>query len=609
MRIAPPILFIFTLCQSVFGENEGVHVYSPVPGLEPSEFYSFRVRAVGSETWLSPHAFITRCVPSTPENDASHYYSQWIGDWSNTYINFEMNPSTPVEIEISKVGGAPIISAAAHPRRAVISTEVADGKAYVVVEDPSLFTIDIDGQMDKQDTGRVKPTGWGPDAFYDGPPIHTLTIFANPVIEDKPDITDPDVFLVEPGTEPPETGTWSTLYFKPGVHDVGKGFRVYRDKRYYIPGDAIVYGTLNNNRDWSSGRNIRIFGHGTLSGARIPHPDDDPAPAPDAEDWHYKPIDIVGVRNTVVEGITIADSAMHSLMLIGPYVAGSPAIVRWTKIFTWRANGDGINPFGNTLIEDCFIRTQDDGTYVNGHGIRRVTYWTDVNGSIFVLSPVGNLHRQPIVVEDCDVLYNRSVFYGTRGGRIFNLRGEGMGSGGENILFQNIRVYDPRPTRSVFAIDAAAPWQKAPDYDAVRGPGDIKGISFKNVQVAAPSIIGEPNSLWGASKAWLRGFSFEKVIIAGAAVDDITDFEHNEFVAEMQFPSHGRIMAFNDNAWSPGTGYSIDENGWIDTGAWAGWINVSTRHWIWSASTQSFLYLPTEDLRESGAWVFSPRGN
>ena len=55
------------------------------------------------------------------------------------------------------------------------------------------------------------------------------------------------------------------------------------------------------------------------------------------------------------------------------------------KIFTWRANGDGINPFGNSLVEDCFIRsiwffaeiakpniprTQDDSIYVDGHGIR-----------------------------------------------------------------------------------------------------------------------------------------------------------------------------------------------------------------------------------------------
>ena len=92
------------------------------------------------------------------------------------------------------------------------------------------------------------------------------------------------------------------------------------------------------------------------------------------------------------------------------YKEGRPTVTRWLKIFTWRANGDGINPFANGLIEDCFIRTQDDSTYVNGQGIRRVVYWQDSNGSTFVLSPLGeeNINSHPLVVEDCTVVYARA---------------------------------------------------------------------------------------------------------------------------------------------------------------------------------------------------------
>ena len=79
---------------------------------------------------------------------------------------------------------------------------------------------------------------------------------------------------------------------------------------------------------------------------------------------------VSGAYHTTVEGITISNSAHHSLMLVGSYQPEKPTDIRWVKIFTWRANGDGINPFNNALIEDCFIRTQDDSTYVNGRGIQ-----------------------------------------------------------------------------------------------------------------------------------------------------------------------------------------------------------------------------------------------
>ena len=100
-------------------------------------------------------------------------------------------------------------------------------------------------------------------------------------------------------------------------------------------------------------------------------------------------VSVTDAANTAVEGITIANSPYHSLMMVQEYGDDEPTDIRWVKIFTWRANGDGINPFNNALIEDCFIRTQDDSTYVNGRGIRRVVYWQDGNGSTFVLTPLG----------------------------------------------------------------------------------------------------------------------------------------------------------------------------------------------------------------------------
>ena len=50
---------------------------------------------------------------------------------------------------------------------------------------------------------------------------------------------------VSPGQEAPTEGPWHTLYFLPGLHDVGLDFLIRANKSYYIPGDAVVYGTLS----------------------------------------------------------------------------------------------------------------------------------------------------------------------------------------------------------------------------------------------------------------------------------------------------------------------------------------------------------------------------
>ena len=62
---------------------------------------------------------------------------------------------------------------------------------------------------------------------------------------------------------------------------------------YYLPGEAVVYGTMNNNKNEEDGNGILIFGHGTLSGDRLPHPNyaDD---VPDNEHWRYHGINIDG---------------------------------------------------------------------------------------------------------------------------------------------------------------------------------------------------------------------------------------------------------------------------------------------------------------------------
>ena len=400
---------------------------------------------------------------------------------------------------------------------------VEDGRACVTLDQPCLVAVDIDGQLDGQDTGKG----------YRGPPLHTISVFANPPLTDKPKPEDPGIVTVKPGEAPPAAGDWSTLYFLPGVHDVGLAFPLRAGCRYYIPGDAIVYGTLSS-QDWNAGRRIHVFGHGTLSGARLKYPKFVTPALSEAEGRRYRPIEIAGAIDTRVEGITIAGSANHSLMLIGPYQAGHPNQVTWTKIFTWRVNGDGINPFGNTLIEDCFLRTQDDSLYVNGLGIRRTVLWNDANGSSFVLSSLAQLAGRELVVEDCDVIYARAKWHRWTGGRVFNMRGEGGGAAGAGVVFRTINIEDPRPTLQQFFLCMTVPPPYPSEGDS-RAGGDLAGVRFENISIAAPSVLGESQLLWGHPDARIRDLTFDNLSLAGKPVSNAGFFRVNEEVDRLIF--------------------------------------------------------------------------
>jgi len=332
---------------------------------------------------------------------------------------------------------------------------------------------------------------------------------------------------------PPSDGPWTTLYFMPGVHDLGLAFPLRANCQYYIPGDAIVYGMMLN-RKWGDGHHIRIRGLGTLSGARLKHPSYVEPEVSEKDHGLYRPIELVGTTDTRVEGITIADSATHSLMLVHPYKPEHPNEIKWTKIFTWRANGDGINPFGNTLIEDCFLRTQDDSLYVNGLGIRRCVLWNDANGSSFVLSSLSSVGDRMLVVEDCDVIYARAKWHHWSGGRVFNIRAENHGVGGSRVIFRNINIEDPRPTLQQFFLCMTVP----PPYSnqaKMSDAGDVTGVLFQNISIAAPSVLGEPQLLWGQADARIRNLTFENMTVGGKPVRDAEFFQTNEFVDGLKF--------------------------------------------------------------------------
>ena len=109
------------------------------------------------------------------------------------------------------------------------------------------------------------------------------------------------------------------------------------------------------------------------------------------------------------------------------------------------------------------------------------------------------------------------------------MRGEGAGAAGAGVIFRNINIEDPRPTLQQFFLcnTVPAPYAK---QSPRRGAGDVAGLRFQNISIAAPSVLGEPQILWGQPDARIRQLTIENLTLGGVPVVDPKFFQSNEWV-------------------------------------------------------------------------------
>lgn len=485
--------------------NKALTVYKDVPLLTASDKYAIRVKsALTNDQWVN--VFVHKSTNRAKElpqdqivggNRLNYHYQYFTADWSHNYGNIEMSPNNPVDVEITLVNGFQIdkkavYKAAAHPAsKASKQPVVINGKIYFTIDNPCQITIDINGQMDDHHA-ELNPIG--PPPVSDGSqsyPIHTLSLFANPILQ-RPVLTDPNIVFVEPGVKPSSNlGVKSILYFKPGVHDIGRNFTIFANKTYYIPGDAIVYGTFANTG--GSGANIKLYGSGTISGIKINHPNYDPeytAPANTTGDKTWKLIWSVNCSNFKVEGLSLMDTPKHTMNLWSASSGKIETVCSWLKIVTWRSNGDGIGTAD--VINDSFLRTGDDCSYLKGYERKGIVFWRDVHAAGFHMA---NMSSNAIAVEDCDVIYNRSRDAIGDNGAIFHQRGEGAnGLQSVNLLANNFRSEDPLANMRFFHLSSGTVG------------ASYKGMVFKNISVESLTIKqlieGRVGAPWGEGITW-----------------------------------------------------------------------------------------------------------
>jgi hypothetical protein len=63
----------------------------------------------------------------------------------------------------------------------------------------------------------------------------------------------------------------------------------------------------------------------------------------------------------------------------------------------------------------------------------------------------------------------------------------------------------------------------------------------------------------------------------------------------------GTAVALLGGGSATWNGYDVGPDGWVDTGAWMGMVNVTADPWIWSLDLSNYIYVPVDS-----GWVYIP---
>jgi hypothetical protein len=68
-----------------------------------------------------------------------------------------------------------------------------------------------------------------------------------------------------------------------------------------------------------------------------------------------------------------------------------------------------------------------------------------------------------------------------------------------------------------------------------REPGDLSGILFQNIHIAAENVSGNRDTLIGMEDGVIRDITFDNVTVGGKKITNIDHFKHNEYVRDIEF--------------------------------------------------------------------------
>ena len=284
----------------------------------------------------------------------------------------------------------------------------------------------------------------------------------------------------------------SVVYWGPGVHEIGKHYRLETGKTYYLDGGAYLKGSFLSEENASD---VTIMGHGILSGEFIPHG------AHRDIRFDRVAIEFEGgkkCRNLVVRDITIVDPAQYCI-----HAYGGELRTENVKCFGWWYETDGWVGGDGSLLKDSFFKVNDDiiKLYFKNMTIRDLTIYKQNNGAVFQFGwsaesgsdcSVKNIW----VVED-ETFWNQKDMRGNRG--FLNTASGNVRNTVSNMSFEHIR-YDGNLSY-LLGIKTLGHYDTITVTDMkVRGKqsfksylsgGVIRGITLKDVYIGGKKVMSD----------------------------------------------------------------------------------------------------------------------
>ncbi len=170
------------------------------------------------------------------------------------------------------------------------------------------------------------------------------------------------VFADAPETDVPSPNTPKLHYFGPGVHNLPvQGLILRPGENVYLGPGAFVKGRIYGQDTPGA----RVYGRGILSGQHLPG-----QPVGEYSVPHMVHFDKTS-PNVLIEGVTIIASPHFNIV-----AEGAESIIRNVKIMGWWLGTDGIGTGRDSLVEDCFIKANDDSIKWKGISYQRYRHHT-----------------------------------------------------------------------------------------------------------------------------------------------------------------------------------------------------------------------------------------